>query len=87
MLISNISVDDDAWLFETTRKKDYSVTELGPQDSWVMMVHSTLNPPPPKKNHSVTAISAHILLGSNSLQFQHKNRTNRPSQKLPPPGK
>ena len=41
----------------------------------------------PQKNHSVTAPSAQVLLGSESLQYQENNTTRRPGQKLPPPGK
>ena len=48
-------------------------------------MHSTLDPL--QKNHGVTAPSAHIFLGSDSLKCQHKKRTHRPVQKLPPPGK
>ena len=40
-----------------------------------------------KKNLSVTEPSSHILFRSDSLQFQQKNRTHRPGQKLPPPVK
>ena len=43
--------------------------------------------PHPKKNHGVTAPSAHILLRYYLLKCQRKNRTHRPGQKLPPPGK
>ena len=40
-----------------------------------------------QKNHSITAPSAHILLGSDSMKYQHNNRTCRPAQELPQPGK
>ena len=38
----------------------------------------------PKTNHRVTAKSAQIVSGFDSLKFQHKNRTYRPGQKIPP---
>ena len=41
----------------------------------------------PIKYHSVTAPSAHILLGYDSLKCQHRDRTHRSGQKLPPPRK
>ena len=39
------------------------------------------------KNHNVTVPSTYILLGYDALQCQHRNRTHRSGQKLPPPGK
>ena len=51
----------------------------------MVTLHSPLKLP--KNNHGVTVTSDQVLLGSDSLKCQHKNRTNRPGQKLPPPGK
>ena len=51
---------------------------------WVMTMHSPLKLP---KKNSVNAPSAQIFLGSDSLKCQHKNRSHRQGQKLPPPGK
>ena len=42
---------------------------------------------PQKFNHVVTAPSDQILLGSDPLKCQHKNRTHRQGQKIPPPRK
>ena len=42
---------------------------------------------PTKKIYGVSAPSAQILLGSDSLKCQHNNRNHRPGQKPPPPGK
>ena len=42
---------------------------------------------PPETKHSVTEPGAQILLVSDSLTCQHKNRIHRPCQKLPPPVK
>ena len=55
MTITNISVGDDARLFET-----------------------------PQNNHIFTVPRAHILLGSESLQYQDNDTTRRHIQKLPP---
>ena len=56
------------------------------QVSWLCLVddsaHSFENPK--KQNHSVTVPIYRILLGSDSLKFQHKTRTHRSGQKLPP---
>ena len=46
-------------------------------------MQSPLNPQ--KNNHGVTAQSAQILLGSDLLKFQQKNRNHRQGQKLTPP--
>ena len=76
---------DDDQSFETPRINNHSVTSpsanilLGDDDDQSFEI--------PQNNHSVTVPSAHILLVSDSLQFQHNNRTHRPGQKLPPPGK
>ena len=40
-----------------------------------------------KNNHSVTAPSAHFLLGCESLKYQDNNTTHMPGQKIPPTGK
>ena len=41
----------------------------------------------PKNNHSVTVVSAQIMLWYDSLQYQHKYKKHIPGQKLPPPVK
>ena len=75
----------DAQSFETPRIKITVSLHQVPYFFWVVTLHSPLKPPP--KNHGVTATSAQVLLGSDSLKCQHNNRTHRPGQKLPPPGK
>ena len=42
---------------------------------------------PLQNNHSVPEPSAHISLGSESLQYQDNKKTHRTSQKIPPPVK
>ena len=77
---------DDAWSFETTKINHSSVTA----PSSPVFLGDDIAPSfetPPKKNQGATAPSAHIFKGSDSLKSQHKNRTHRPGQKLPPPRK
>ena len=50
-----------------------------------MKNHSLLKPP--EKNHSATVPRAQVLLGSDTLQFQHNTTTDLKLQKLPPSGK
>ena len=75
----------DAWSFETTRVNNHSVTVPSALTFWVVKLYSSLKLP--KTNYVATEPSAQILLGSDSLKCQHKNRTHRLGQKLPPPGK
>ena len=65
--------------------KNCSVTAPSALIVWVMTVHSPFKLT--QNNHGVIAPSAQILLGFDSLKCQHKSRTHRPGQKLPPPGK
>ena len=75
----------DAWSFDTPIINNHSVTAPSALlflDDEISQYFET-----PKTNHSVTAPSSQILSGYGSLKCQHKNRTHRPGQKLPPPGK
>ena len=75
----------NTWSFETPRINNHRITAPSALFFRVIKVHSPLKLP--KNNHGVTAPSAHILSGYDSLKCQHNNRTHRPGQKLPPPGK
>ena len=78
---------DDARSFETHIINNHSFTAPGPLVFFGSDSTQPFEPPPKKTNHGVTAPFAQILLGYYSLKYQHKNRTHRPVQKLPPPGK
>ena len=67
MLISNISVDNNAQLFETTRKSNYSIP--APRAHIMLVFDDAWSFDTPRiKNHSVTALSTLIVLGGESEQ-------------------
>ena len=83
MLILNISVDDDAQIFETPRKTIIVSLHQVYRFCCVMTIPSHLKLP--YKKIIITASIEHILLGSDSLKFQHKKITHRKCQKILPP--
>ena len=60
MSISNISVDDDAQLFETPRKNNYSTTAPG---AHILLGYDDAQSfeTPTKNNHSITDPISHIF--------------------------
>ena len=79
-------VDDGAQSFETLRRKQ-SQCHYTKFPGFVGLLQCPVVWNSQKNNHIVTAPSAQILLGYDSLKYQHKNIFHRPVQKLPPPVK
>ena len=67
ILTSNISVDNDAQLFETPRESNYSITNPGAHILLCFYGDNSFETPR-INNHSVTAPSLLVFLGSDSAQ-------------------